>query len=89
MNPSRVRHVSWWRVGLGLLVLIGGLSNLGLSNLDRRGVAPELMPSNETQWVGYYLATAAVIVAALLLVFAGVRHAWHRSPVEPDSNAQS
>jgi len=24
MNPSRVRHVSWWRVGLGLLVLIGG-----------------------------------------------------------------
>jgi hypothetical protein len=75
MNSPTVRYVSWWRLGLGLLLLLGGLSNL-----DRSGIAPDLMPSNETQWIGYYFATAAVIVAGLLLVFFGVRRAWRRPP---------
>jgi hypothetical protein len=82
MNSPKFRHVSWWRLGLGLLLLLDGLGNL-----DRRGIPPDLMPSNEAQWFGYCLATAAVIVAGILLIVLGVRRAWRRPPSQPDSNA--
>jgi uncharacterized membrane protein YcjF (UPF0283 family) len=75
MNSPNLRRVSWWRLVLGLLLLLGGLSNL-----DRSSIAPDLMPSNETQWFGFYLAAAVFIIAGLLLVFFGVRRAWSKPP---------
>jgi hypothetical protein len=52
----------------------------GLKNLDRMNIAPDLIPSNATQWGGYYFATAALIIVGLFLVAFGVRRAWHRPP---------
>ena len=77
MNSSNVRRVSWWRLGLGLLLLLAGLKNL-----DQRNLSPELMPSNETQWFGYYLVTAVFLVAGVLLIVAGVRRVMPRPPDE-------
>ncbi|MGD0892065.1 MAG: hypothetical protein ABR923_11060 [Terracidiphilus sp.] len=73
MKSPNVRHVSWWRIGLGLLLLLGGLGNL-----DRGNITPALTPPNETQWSGYYFANAAVIVVGLWLIFFGVLRAWRR-----------
>jgi hypothetical protein len=77
MNSSNVRRVSWWRLGLGLLLLLAGLKNL-----DQRNLSPELMPSNETQWFGYYLVTAVFLVAGVLLIVAGARRVMPRPPDE-------
>jgi uncharacterized membrane protein YcjF (UPF0283 family) len=72
---KRQPRISWWKLGLGLLLLLGGLKNLG-----QRNIPVELMPSNETQWFGYFLATALFIVAGLFFMIAGLRHLWLNRP---------
>ena len=75
LPPQNPRKVSWWKVGLGLLVLLGGLKNLG-----QRGVPTELVPSNEAQWFGYLLVTALFILVGLFFMIAGLRHLWINRP---------
>jgi len=74
-TPKRQRKISWWKLGLGLLFLLAGLKNL-----DQRNVPAELMPSSETQWFGYFLATAIFILAGLIFMIAGLRHLWLDRP---------
>lgn len=74
-SPKKPRKISWWKLGLGLLLLLAGLRNF-----DQRGVPVELLPSNETQWFGFFLATGVVLLLGLILVIAGLRHLWLDRP---------
>ena len=73
--PRMPRRISWWKVALGILLLLAGLRNL-----DFRGIQAQLMPSNETQWFGYLLITALFILAGLFFLIAGLRHLWLDRP---------
>jgi hypothetical protein len=72
--PVEQKHerVSFWRLGLGLLLLMAGLANL-LSK-----PSGELQPSNETQWMGYYFVTLLFLTLGLLFVVLGTRVLWRR-----------
>jgi hypothetical protein len=60
----RARHgISWWRLILGVLLL-----RMGLKDLNHGRIAPELLPSNQTRWLGYNLATGMLIVLGLVLL---------------------
>lgn len=67
--PEKTKRITLWRLGLGSILLL-----LGLKNLDQRNVPAELIPSNSTQWFGFYLATFAIILTGIWLLIAGVRH---------------
>jgi len=70
MKPLDARRVSWWRLGLGLVLVAGGLKNL-----DTGDIPPELEPSNMTQWFGFHLVTALFLIFGLGLVIAGLLRA--------------
>jgi hypothetical protein len=75
MSGSATRKVSFWRLGLGLI-----LTFLALKNLDTRNVAPEFLPSNSSQWIGYYGVTIAILVCGFVLIFFGIRKLRYRPP---------
>lgn len=66
------KRVTFWRLGFGSILLL-----LGLKNLDQRNVPAELIPSNLTEWFGFYLTTAAIILTGIWLLITGVRHLRH------------
>ena len=55
MEPKN-RRVSFWRIGVGGILLL-----LGLRGLDQRDIPPSLIPSNTGQWVGFYFASFLII----------------------------
>jgi hypothetical protein len=67
VNSTKARQVSWWRLGLGLLLLLGGLKNL-----DQRNISPDLLPINQAEWAGWYFGEAAFIIVGLWLIIVGV-----------------
>jgi hypothetical protein len=67
--------MSWWRLGLGLLLLLAGLKNL-----DTRNIPADLLPSNPTQWFGFYSITTVFLVGGLLLIVTGVGRISCRPP---------
>jgi len=69
------RRIPWWKLALGLLLILAGIKNL-----DHRNIPQDLIPSNETQWLGFYLATILFLVAGLLLVFFAVMRIWRDRP---------
>ncbi|HEY1804168.1 MAG TPA: hypothetical protein VGG45_06775 [Terracidiphilus sp.] len=77
MNEPIVRKISFWRLGLGLLLTL-----LALKNLDTAAIQPTLLPSNQSQWVGYFGITIAFFLGGLVLIFFGIRKLW-RKPPEP------
>jgi uncharacterized membrane protein YcjF (UPF0283 family) len=74
-TPPKKRRLPWWKLALGLLLILAGIKNL-----DHRNIPQDLIPSNETQWLGFYLATILFLVAGLLLVFFAVMRIWRDRP---------
>jgi hypothetical protein len=72
-NPPKRRRVSWWRIGLGLLLLFGGLKNLNV-----QGIPAPLLPANEGEWFGYYLAAGAFTIAGLFFLVIGISRVARR-----------
>lgn len=66
------KKVSVWRLGLGLLLLLGGLGNL-ISKPEG-----DLQPSNQTQWMSYYFVTFLFLAIGALLIVLGTRPVWRR-----------
>ena len=75
MSEPALRKVSFWRLGLGLLLIF-----LALKNFDIRDIQPGLLPSNSTQLIGYYAITFVFLISGLALVFFGIRRLWRRPP---------
>jgi uncharacterized membrane protein len=73
-EPARGK-VSFWRLGLGLLLIF-----IALKNFDTGNIQPDLMPSNQTQWLGYYAVTLVFLIGGLVLVFFGIHKLWHKPP---------
>ena len=73
MSETGPRKMSWWRIGLGGLLLV-----LGLKNLDPRNIPAELLPSNNFQWFGFYLASAVFVGTGLFLIVAGLKRVRRR-----------
>jgi len=65
-QPQKRIKISWWRLGLGLLLLLGGLKNL-----DTHNIPSDLLPSNPTQWFGFYFITIVFLVGGLALIVTG------------------
>lgn len=61
------RRVSFWQLGLGIILLL-----LGLKNLDPNAPA-ELKPANAGQAIGYYGVTAAFIIFGVFLIVVGIQ----------------
>jgi len=74
-NSPKKRSLSWWRLGFGGFLLLAGLKNF-----DHRNVPQELMPSNDAQWFGFFLATGIILVTGLFFLITGVRRISHRPP---------
>lgn len=71
--PSTTRKkVIWWKLGLGLLLLPLAISDFSPSSSEG------LKPRNAGEAVGYYLAASALLIAALWLIFVGLRSVWTR-----------
>jgi hypothetical protein len=69
ISPQKPKRITFWRLGFGGILLL-----LGLKNLDQRNIPADLVPSNLTQWFGFYLVTFTFIVAGTGLLIAGVQH---------------
>jgi hypothetical protein len=74
-NPRKLRRMSWWRLGLGLLLLL-----CGLKNLDTHNISADLLPSNPTEWFGFYSITTVFLVGGLVLIVTGVGRIRRRPP---------
>jgi hypothetical protein len=66
-NQQGTEKVTFWRLGLGLILLL-----LGLMDLNPTGPA-ELKPANTGEAFGYYGAAAALIVLGLFLTVRGIQ----------------
>ncbi|HEY2857459.1 MAG TPA: hypothetical protein VGJ21_03535 [Terracidiphilus sp.] len=61
-KPVRV-----WQIVVGILLIVAGACN----PISRP--AGPMGPSNETQWMGYFLATAFFLIVGLMFVLFGTR----------------
>jgi hypothetical protein len=68
MSEPTVRKVFFWRLVLGPLLIV-----LALMNFDTSHMQPDLVPSNPTQWFGYYAVTVAMLAGGVALVAFGIR----------------
>jgi hypothetical protein len=67
-SEPKSKKAGFWRLGLGLILLLPGLKNL-----DPIGPA-ELKPANVDQAFGYYGVTAAFILLGLFLILRGIQN---------------
>ena len=66
-NGPKPKRLTFWQLGLGLILLLLGLKNLAPE------IPAELKPRNLGEAVGYYGFTAAVIIFGLYLIVVGIR----------------
>ena len=75
MTERIQRKVSFWQLGLGLLLVVAPLTNF-----DTRSIPSNLVPTNSTQWFSYYASTCILILSGIVLIFFGLRGLWRRPP---------
>ena len=74
LAPSqKPRKVSFWKLGLGLLLLVLGLNNLGPNGLA------QVTPGDAAENLGFYTVTATAIIAGLGLIIVGAKSLWSRT----------
>jgi hypothetical protein len=75
MNRQPSRKVSFWKLGLGLLLILAEVK----SWLTPDDSLPDALKyANATQQIAGRLVSIAVLAAGVLLVFFGLRAIWSR-----------
>lgn len=78
-NQARTKRMSFWQLGLGLILFL-----LGLKNFDLSGPA-ELKPANAGEAVGYYGITFMILAFGAFFIANGLRMLFRKSKGSDES----
>ncbi len=71
--PQKPIKISWWKVAVGLLLVLVEIKNCLTPNRD---IPDALKASNETQQFVIYLVSCAIFVVGIGFIVAGIRAIW-------------
>jgi hypothetical protein len=71
--PPRPLKISWWRVAVGLILVLVEIKNWLTPNQD---FPDALRASNETQQGAIYLVSCVIFLVGIGFIVAGLRSLW-------------
>ena len=76
-TPHKPIKISWWKVAVGLLLVLVEIKNWLTPNQD---IPVALRASNETQQGAIYLVSCTIFLVGVGFIVAGIRAIWLKRP---------